>query len=366
MLTPTKAYQNTYSNSTILGTKHPSIANLQGATYEVTLPNDYLHLLNCICIYKVNKTYKCYDKDTYIQFAAKRLTADTWSTIINDFYNRPLPERPYYYIHNINQSVSEPTNLYQSSIPGSTDQLDSKIYISTLDEYWDIIGENKYNRPILKPIDNSKLWKLSILDETGEESIEYSINKSTSVVTLIDKWIDITGVDSQGSETEFYLGTKKVNDSDKVYLVIEDCLPETHDGINRSEFDTNQYPRTLDLRGNSVSLIEKPAYLRHSNVTEVRCEIRYGKDDSVFELVEVLVDYLKSPQYIRLTQEQLDLTEDTSQIMEFPDNVCNEIINELVTVVMENTQDPRLQTHVAVSQSIAQPAQQQAAQPAQA
>jgi len=117
----------------------------------------------------------------------------------------------------------------------------------------------------------------------------------TSVITLIGKLINITGLDSQGSETEFYLGTKKVNDLDKICLVIEDYLPEAHEGINRSEFDTNQYPRTLDLRGNSISLIEKPAYLRHSNATEVRCEIRYGKDDSVFELVEVLVDYIKSP-----------------------------------------------------------------------
>lgn len=51
-------------------------------------------------------------------------------------------------------------------------------------------------------------------------------------------------------------------------------------------------------------------------------EIRYGKDDSLFALENVYVDYLKTPQTIRLTQEQLDLTEDTSQMMEFPDYVC--------------------------------------------
>jgi len=41
-------------------------------------------------------------------------------------------------------------------------------------------------------------------------------------------------------------------------------------------------------------------------------EIRYGKDDSIFKLESVYVDYIKTPQHIRLTQEQLDLTEDTS------------------------------------------------------
>ena len=110
----------------------------------------------------------------------------------------------------------------------------------------------------------------------------------------------------------------------------------------------------------NVSAVEKPGGIRYSNPSPIRMEIRYGKDNTVFELKEVLVDYIKSPQHIRLTQEQLDLTEDTSQIIEFPDYVCQEIINELVTIVMENTKDDRLQTHVAVTQSIAQPTQQQA------
>lgn len=71
-------------------------------------------------------------------------------------------------------------------------------------------------------------------------------------------------------------------------------------------------------------------------------EIRYGKDDSVFEPVLVRVDYLKTPQYIRLTQEQLDSTIDTSQVLEFPDYVCQEILNGLVKLIMENASDPRL------------------------
>ena len=92
-------------------------------------------------------------------------------------------------------------------------------------------------------------------------------------------------------------------------------------------------------------------------------EIRYGSDSSVFKLEKVFVDYIKAPQVIRLTQEQVDLTEDTSQIMEFPDYVCQEIINELTTLVMENIADPRLNTNNIVTQSIANPAQQQTAQP---
>lgn len=236
---------------------------LFGAVYEVILPDDYLHMLNCICIYKVNKNYKCYDKGNYVQFAARRLTADAWSVIVNDYYNRPLPERPYYYIHNVNQSESLPTNEYSPSIPGSTDQV----------------------------------W-------TGTEA--------------------------------------------------------TGEGYK----EQSTFPRTVSLKGiNDTTVINKPAGIRYANPSKVRCEIRYGKDNTVFVLEKVLIDYIKAPQTIRLTQEQVDLTEDTSQIMEFPDHVCHEIINELVTLVMENTADPRLQTHPIVTQSIANPVQQQTPQP---
>lgn len=86
------------------------------------------------------------------------------------------------------------------------------------------------------------------------------------------------------------------------------------------------------------------------------------KDDTVFQLVNVHVDYLKSPQHLRLTQSQLDSTRDTSQIMEFPDYVCQEIINGLVKLVMENASDPRLQTNIPVNQTIAPPAQLQSPQ----
>ena len=83
---------------------------LSGASYEVFMPQDYLHLLNCICIYYIVKQNKCYDAGDYIEVPAKRLTADSWSLVIGDVYNRPSPLNPYYYIHNKNQSNDLPTN----------------------------------------------------------------------------------------------------------------------------------------------------------------------------------------------------------------------------------------------------------------
>lgn len=243
-------------------------SKLFGATYEVIMPEDYMHLLNCICIYKVNKRYKCYNAGDYVQFAAKRLTADSWSVVINDYYNRPLPERPYYYIHNININSTVPTNPLTTDNPNGTDL-----------------------------------------------AAEYK-------VTTSDDSVGGTG--------------------------------------------TSNFPREITL-GNpdkrTVSTVERDAGTRYGNASNVRLEIRYGHDNSIFELEKVFVDYIKTPQEIRLTQEQVNLTEDTSQIMEFPDYVCQEIINELTHLVMENTADPRLQTHPVITTSIANPAQAQTTQP---
>lgn len=365
VLTPTLAYKNNYTSETNVGKLHPSIANLQGATYEVILPKDYLHLLNCICVYKVNKNFKCYDKGTYVQFAATRLTADLWSNIINDFYRRPLPERPYFYLHNVNKQVNLPTNIYDGKT--GTDQVTNTIEvykISTIQEY--ATGTRENAKTILNLQKDSLIYdalKKSNISYTGNVTDQKPIVSSNGhMYFLLNNtkyyiWYDIntdTISFKTSSENPWFGGAGSENS----------WLPITAvKGSISAEF-----PRETTLRSSQtadsqdVSLIEKPANLRHSNQSDVRLEIRYGKDTSVFELVEVVIDYIKSPQYIRLTQEQLDLTEDTSQIMEFPDYVCQEIINELVTIVMENNNDPRLQTHVAVSQSIASPTQQQTTQ----
>lgn len=229
---------------------------LYGATYEVILPSDYLHILNCVCNYKVKKQFKCYNPDSFVQFSARRLTSDLWSQIINNFYMRPMYKRPYFYIHNVNTNVANPTNPYQASTNSGTD--------------------------------------------------------ITSATT------------SDGATTV-----------------------------------TGGLPKTIKIGNNAVDAVERSGQIRFGNTSQVRMEIRYGKDTSLFELVNVYIDYLKTPQNIRLTQEQLDLTEDTSQMMEFPDYVCQEIINVLVKLVMENSSDPRLQTHIPVNTTIANPAQAQ-------
>ena len=282
------------------------LSKLFAGTYETTLPSDYLHILNCICIYRVNGTYKCYDDGNYVQFPAKRLTADSWSVIVNDYYNRPLPERPYFYIHNININNTLPTNPITDTNPNGTDL--SSEYI-------------------------------------GSPTIQYYL---------------ISDKDGVAAGTRVY-----VKDG-VVYK--EDTYATEINGATMDDLSTKKsnFPRTIKLGkpdSRTVSTVDRDAGTRYGNASNVRMEIKYGHDDSVFKLEKVFIDYIKSPQTIRLTQEQVNLTEDTSQIMEFPDYVCDQIINELTMLVMENTADPRLQTNPIVTQSIANPAQQQTPQP---
>lgn len=292
-------------------------SKLFGATYEVILPPDYLHILNCICIYKVNKKWKCYDAGDYVQFAAKRLTADSWSVIVNDYYNRPLPERPYFYIHNININNTLPTNPITDTNPNGTD-LSSEYIGSPKEIQYYLISDKVINNKVVV-----KGTRVYVKD--GDVYKEDTYTTKIEGATMDD------------------LSTK----------------------IVEGETTKSNFPRTIKLGkpdSRTVSTVDRDAGTRYGNASNVRMEIRYGHDDSVFKLEKVFIDYIKSPQTIRLTQEQVNLTEDTSQIMEFPDYVCDQIINELTMLVMENTADPRLQTNTIVTQSIANPAQQQAPQ----
>jgi len=179
---------------------------LDGATYIGTLPDDYFHILNCVVEYTPTANFKCYKSGQPFFVGAKRLTADMYSQIINNYYMRPTYKNPYFYLHN----TAEPV---------------------------------------------------------------------------------VTGA-------------------------------------------------------------IKAANSRDGNSSPVLIEIRYGKDNTIFPLTSVLIDYLKVPKYINLTEEQMALTLDTSQELEFPDYVCYEIIKELVALLMENASDPRLQTNIPINKTI--------------
>ena len=212
------------------------------SSYYVDLPEDYMHLLNCIVEYKVGvSNFKCYNKGDMVYFAARKLTPDMYTQVLNNAYMRPMYKRPYYYLTNINTANTIVTNPSMDTA---------------------ILDANKEN------------------------------NETPSALV-----------------------------------------------------DSNNVPGD-----------------RLANPSIVRLELRYGTDDGVFVPNNIYVDYLKSPMYIRLTQEQINSTLDYSQVLEFPDYVCFEIANIFVRLLMENASDPRLQTNIPINNTIAAPTTIQAAQ----
>lgn len=234
VLKPVKLYEN------------PSYSHLANgmfkSSYYVDLPEDYMHLLNCIVEYKVGvSNFKCYNKGDMVYFAARKLTPDMYTQVLNNAYMRPMYKRPYYYLTNINTANTIVTNPSMDTA---------------------ILDANKEN------------------------------NETPSALV-----------------------------------------------------DSNNVPGD-----------------RLANPSTVRLELRYGNDDGVFVPNNIYVDYLKSPMYIRLTQEQINSTLDYSQVLEFPDYVCFEIANIFVRLLMENASDPRLQTNIPINNTIAAPATIQATQ----
>lgn len=293
-LTPQEVKVSNFGIAKIANTD--KLTALSGAIYEVFLPEDYLHLLNCTCIYQLSEQNRCYNKGDCIQVPATKLTSDSWSNIMTDVYNRPSPMKPYYYLHNRNYQQNMPTNSYNKITNTGNDVTPA---------YYGIYTGAGDNLQVYSP--DKETW--------------YEMNSNTKVE-----------------------GATKYN--------VQDISGKVE----------APFSRTINLNDYQVSVVEKPAAVRFANPQQVRMEIRYGRDKSVYQLIGVVVDYVKAPQFIRLTQDEIDLTSDTSQIMEYPDFVCQKIINKLVALLLERSSDPRLTTNVQINRTMVSPAQPQSTQ----
>lgn len=69
--------------------------------YVAELPDDYMHILNCVVEFQVKKSFKCYSAGDHVDFPARRLTADMAAGIMHNVYMKPDYKRPYFYINNI-------------------------------------------------------------------------------------------------------------------------------------------------------------------------------------------------------------------------------------------------------------------------
>lgn len=316
-------------------------SSLLNKTYEAYLPDDYLHILGCIAEYTLKSKHGCNTAGNKVQYGIKRMTSDMWPQLFSNYYFKPSYKNPYFYINSVNIYNSFPTLDNKENIP-------------------------YYNETI--KISN----KSSINPNNGDR---LSINGVVFTFVLKESLIetDVLLSDTPGMGTLFILFNKIINCSDNRLKNLKFSLSD--DGVDapRTVYTiTIESPININVLSvpinkdnieiNSIhntpnSFVNKIPELRYGNRSRVRMEIRYG-DDTVFQLSKIYVDYIKSPQFVKLTEDQIDEIEDNSQILEFQDYVCQELVNDVVKLIMENASDPRLQTHIPINQSIPTPGQQ--------
>ena len=66
----------------------------------------------------------------------------------------------------------------------------------------------------------------------------------------------------------------------------------------------------------------------------------------------IYIEYIKKPDKVTLSFEDLEKDPEDTQVLEFPDYVCYEIINIFVRLVMENASNPRIQTNMPINNTI--------------
>ena len=256
--------------------------------YVANLPDDYMHLLNCVVEYEVLKRFKCYNEGDYVDFAAKRLTADMAAAILHNVYMKPDYKRPYFYINNV------------SIDPYKYSENDTVTYFADEDKYHSAdVSAREYSDTELAPVPVPPDYTDTEKYPDGKETLRYKTDYN-AYITALQEWA---------------IEYRKYAHADSV----------------------------------------KPENTRDANVSNVRIEVRFGNDDSVFVPRAIYVDYIKAPMFIRLTYDDITSTVDKTRMLEFPDYVCFEIVNEFVKLLMENASDPRLQTNFAVNQTIGDP-----------
>lgn len=285
--------------------------------YETLLPEDYFHILNCVVQFNVHKASRCGDSDVTAYYGAKRLTSDANPWVIDNYYLQPSYKNPYFYINEIQLS---------SDNPGAVNNQSSGQVIV------------RQGQVVKLSVNSEKRVAASL--KIGEDVL-FSLQgvKKSEMIKVYRALLKLKNVNTKYSSIKAELIS-----SDVIELSIPGITGDQYSGSSNLTIEVTD--KVTDFQ------TQKESYVRYGNNTRSRIEIRYGQGSANVTPVCVFVDYLRVPQRISLTVDQLDDKEDNSQVFEFPDYVVYEIINRTTKLVLENVGDPRTQLNTAVNQTI--------------
>lgn len=306
--------------------------------YSTYLPDDYLHILNCIVAFKMNRQKNCHAKDSLVFKGAKRLSSNANSAILNNYYLKPSYKNPYFYINNVDVRGGEELggietlkNINSQAIVWEVNLENKSLSLQNLTAEFVFCDETALRYP-LSNIPNIAGQSKDI------QSLYRDLLKIKNQLIIPD--------DSSTADPSLIRGLKvDYVDSDCLEVALLKCV------LFRI---TGEHSDTIKIEnGGMVDFMQdKKAGIRFGNKTKARIEIRFGSDKTIATPQFIMVDYLKVPQQISLTQAELNDIEDNSQRLEFPDYVIYEIINRLVMLLLENTGNPRVQIQAGVNQTV--------------
>lgn len=292
--------------------------NSIGASYRFKLPDDYFHIQHCIVQFKAKQDFRrgCYRQGQLMEFEARRMTSDMEAGILNNIYSQPKYRRPFYFIS---------SNTY-----GNVDYIE-------VSKYLDFDISDFYTEQPVKPSETTP-GTPGVLVSSLRESQDRLLQGET--LLSIYNGADFTAkAEIEGNYT------KRLT-----------ALATTGSYAPSGQTAEGKIKNILNIVKESSNPYESKAKLGALYASNF-IEIRYGKDNSVWEIHKIYVDYLRIPQRITLTQKEVDTDVDISQVLEFPEYMCYELVNTIVKLALATFADPRINIIPQVNQTIAPPQQ---------
>lgn len=117
--------------------------------WECELPDDYVHILNCTCVFSKPKD-PCGDCTTFFQ-GANKLDTSQASQVLTNHYMKPSTSRPYYYIiYKQKDPYEDPIEKNYISNQKKIESKGYERYGNSTKPIMQILCGNKIDEPLLK------------------------------------------------------------------------------------------------------------------------------------------------------------------------------------------------------------------------
>lgn len=121
---------------------------------------------------------------------------------------------------------------------------------------------------------------------------------------------------------------------------------------------TKQYKAvrmTSDIKSGILnnSYLDAQFFRPYFDIVDNRLKVIIGDiDEKSVEISNILIEYLSHPSPVNMTEEEIAMDDDESQILEFSTDIGDEINKICISLILERGSDPRLQSSAVVNQSV--------------